>query len=280
MRPERVVDRPIDSSRAQFSALGLGDLVGFLVRVVLPTWAKGILLRRPIAVALAAKLDLDRKAVRFLQYLRKKYGAGPLLLPNPIRTQLLLLAERDVRRVLAEAPEPFTPASTEKQAALSHFEPHNSLITRGPQRGPRRQFHDEVLQSSQPCMIALKHFWPWCGAKRGAVTQWLFAFDAGAIMTFRALALLLAHPVSFANAEPTLQHGAEEAPIFLTCAPLSLKQSGCIPRCPPYYARPRRLRIGKGGRWTRAQASSSTFRFSTAIRIGFRMLIASPLASG
>ena len=257
VRPERVVDRPIDRSRAQFSALGLGDLIGFLVRVVLPTWAKGILLR--------------------------------------------LLAERDVRRVLAEAPEPFTPASTEKQAALSHFEPRNSLITRGPQRGPRRQFHGEVLQSSQPIHDCFKTFlavvrgearrllddkkpgddlcWPefseaWFAAVRrivlgdGArddevltdeltrlranvnwvffrpvnktlrenyrarlteyldaaepdsfaariaahsaisgklaadqVTQWLFAF-AGAITTFRALALLLAHPVSFANAEP------------------------------------------------------------------------------
>ena len=258
VRPERAVDRPIDRSRAQFSASGLGDLIGFLVRVVLPTWAKGILLR--------------------------------------------LLAERDVRRVLAEAPEPFTPASTEKQAALSHFEPRNSLITRGPQRGPRRQFHNEVLQSSQPIHDCFKTFlavvrgearrllddkkpgddlcWPefseaWFAAVRrivlgdGArddevltdeltrlranvnwvffrpvnktlrenyrarlteyldaaepdsfaariaahsaisgklaadqVTQWLFAFDAGAITTFRALALLLAHPVSFANAEP------------------------------------------------------------------------------
>ena len=87
------------------------------------------------------------------------------------------------------------------------------------------------------------------------VTQWLFAFDAGAITTFRALALLLAHPVSFANAEPDSCNMAPgEASIFLTCAPLSLKQSGCIPRCPPYYARPQRLRIGKGEWWTRAQA--------------------------
>ena len=228
---------------------------------------------------------------------------------------MLLLAERDVRRVLAEAPEPFTPASTEKQAALSHFEPHNSLITRGPQRGPRRQFHDEVLQSSQPIHDCFKTFlavvrgearrllddkkpgddlcWPefseaWFAAVRrivlgdGArddevltdeltrlrananwvffrpvdktlqenyrarlteyldaaepdsfaarfaahsaisgklaadqVTQWLFAFDAVAITTFRALALLLAHPVSFANAEPdsaTWRRGGSDLP--------------------------------------------------------------------
>jgi hypothetical protein len=70
----------------------------------------------------------------------------------------LLLDERDVRRVLAKAPEPSTPASTEKQAALAHFEPHNSLITRGPQRNARRQFHDDVLQSRQPVHECFRMF--------------------------------------------------------------------------------------------------------------------------
>jgi cytochrome P450 len=46
------------------------------------------------------------------------------------------------------------------------------------------------------------------------VTQWLFAFDAGAITAFRALALLLAHSESLANVEDlaTWRSGGSDFP--------------------------------------------------------------------
>jgi cytochrome P450 len=120
------------------------------LRVVLPVWLQGVLLRRARALALAARFDLDRKAVRFLQWLRRRHGDGPLAMRKPGRPQLVLLSGADVQTVLQRAPEPFTPASEAKRAALTHFEPHVSLISRGGPREDRRRLHDEALQSGRP----------------------------------------------------------------------------------------------------------------------------------
>src|SRR5579883_1265870 len=107
---------------AKLASVSVLDALRFLCRVVLPTWAKGIFLRRRAALAWAERRDLDRSAVHFLQRLRRAYGGGPLLLPNPGRPQALILTAADMKRVLDGAPQPFTPASREKQAALAHFE--------------------------------------------------------------------------------------------------------------------------------------------------------------
>lgn len=104
---------------------------------------------------LAAAWQLDRKAIRFMQRLRGKYGEAALLLRTPVGSYVVPLAIDDVRHVLDGAPAPFTPASREKRAALSHFEPHVSLITRGAQREMRRRFNDELLESER----AVHHLW-------------------------------------------------------------------------------------------------------------------------
>ncbi len=130
--------------------MSAAESAAFVGGVALPTWAKGIIIRRKAATALAERLDVDARAVRQMQRLRATYGEGPLLVRNPIRPQAILLRSEDVRRVLDGAPESFTPASSEKRAALSHFEPHNALITRGPERAPRRAFHDAALESNCP----------------------------------------------------------------------------------------------------------------------------------
>lgn len=150
-------DRNGRAARA-FPRLSLSESLGFFVQVVLPTWAKGILLRRPSVVALAENWDLDDRAVHFMQRLRRKRGPAPLLLRKPGRPQLLLLDSRDMGRVLNEAPHPFTPASKEKRAALSHFEPRVSLISRGPERAARRAFNDEILQSNCPVHSLAQRF--------------------------------------------------------------------------------------------------------------------------
>jgi len=132
------------------STASIKDTLAVLADVIVPTLGKGVLIRRPRVVALAERLSLDKRAVRRLQSLRRKYGAGPLLLPIPGRTQAVILSPEHVHRVLQRAPEPFAPSTLEKHAALAHFEPNVSLISHPLERAERRRFNDEVLESQCP----------------------------------------------------------------------------------------------------------------------------------
>lgn len=119
-------------------------------QVMLPLVARGVIVRRPRVVALAERLDTDRRAVRRLQQLRSRYGPGPLLLRVPARPVALVLSPDHVHRVLDESPEPFAVASLEKRAALSHFQPHGLLISQGGPRADRRRFNEAVLDTGRP----------------------------------------------------------------------------------------------------------------------------------
>lgn len=180
MTPAPGADQHADDTSA-LAAMRGGDRLRFLFRVVIPTWAQGLLLRKRLTVALAARFDLDGGAVRFLQGLRRRYGEAPLLVGNPGRPQLLLLSAHDVQRVLDAAPEPFTPDSREKHAALSHFEPQVSLISRGPQRAVRRQFHEEVLESNQPIHPLAQFI---CGVVRDEASRLLGGLQSGGELTW------------------------------------------------------------------------------------------------
>lgn len=124
----------------------LADTIATVAEVIGPTFAKGVIIRRPAVTRMAERLDLDSRAVRRMQKLRATYGPGPLVLNLPFRTQVLVLAPEDVHRVLGDT-EVFSPASREKRAALSHLEPHASLISEGKDRAVRRRFNEEVLDS-------------------------------------------------------------------------------------------------------------------------------------
>jgi hypothetical protein len=128
----------------------ISDTLAVVADVILPTVAKGPVIRRPRMVALAEWLDLDRRAVRRMQRIRDRYGSGPLLLRIPGRSQAVILAPEHVHRVLDGSPEPFAAASIEKRAALSHFEPGGVLISQGPGRADRRRFNEVVLDTSRP----------------------------------------------------------------------------------------------------------------------------------
>ena len=52
--------------------------------------------------------------------------------------------------LILQAIEQFTPASDEKKAALSHFKPGSSLISRGEDRATRRQLNEKVLETGSP----------------------------------------------------------------------------------------------------------------------------------
>jgi len=139
---------------------GVLDTLALAVDVLATTFAKGVIVRRPAVVALAERLELDRRAVQRMQKLRNKYGSGPLMLPLPIRKQAVVLTPQEVRRVLDESPEPFSAASSEKRAALSHFEPKGSLISQCPQRTARRRFNEEVLEHERAVHHMVDKFLP------------------------------------------------------------------------------------------------------------------------
>ena len=136
-----------DAGAAALPTASVLDTLALAVDVLAPTIAKGVIIRRPRVVALAEQLDLDRRAVQRMQKLRNKYGQGPLMLPLPVRKQAVMLAPQHVHRVLDESPDPFAPDSSEKRAALSHFEPQGVLISHGRERAERRRFNEEVLDT-------------------------------------------------------------------------------------------------------------------------------------
>lgn len=117
--------------------------------VVAPTAAKGVIIRRPPMVDLAQRLGLDQRAVDRLQKVRDKQGEGPFMLRTLGQPRAIVVDPRHVRRILEESPEVFAVASSEKQAALAHFEPQNVLVSHGPKRDERRRFNEQVLQSEQ-----------------------------------------------------------------------------------------------------------------------------------
>jgi len=130
--------------------MSLSDTLAFLTDVGLPNLAKGVIKRRKRVVGAAEAADLDRRAVCRMQQLHEKYGPGPALLKIPVRNQAVIFEPEDGWRVLEQTPEPFSPASSEKKAALGHFQPHGALISEGAERAERRRFNDDVLESGCP----------------------------------------------------------------------------------------------------------------------------------
>ncbi|WP_031468152.1 cytochrome P450 [Sciscionella sediminilitoris] len=117
-----------------------------LSALVLPTVLTGVVKRRPGAMQLANRLGTDRRAIELLFALREYHGPGPIRLRLPGRSIVLVLDPGQVSDILADTPEPFDPATTEKVAALGHFQPHGVLISDRSARGSRREFHEAALQ--------------------------------------------------------------------------------------------------------------------------------------
>ncbi len=128
----------------------LAETTAVLADIVTPTLAKGVIIRRPSVLAVADRMQWDRRAIERMQQLRDKYHDGPLMLRLPFRSHALILSPAHVHRVLENSPEPFATATAEKHAALSHFEPKQALISHGCPRADRRRFNEQVLQSDNP----------------------------------------------------------------------------------------------------------------------------------
>jgi cytochrome P450 len=135
------------------------ESINIFAQVLGPTWAKGVIIRRPAMVGIAESLGLDKHAVRYMQKLRDKYGNDPLLLrlPKSINYALVFMPEH-VHRVLQETHQPFATDSREKHAALAHFQPHGVLISQDPERSKRRHFNEAVLDTALPVHRLADHF--------------------------------------------------------------------------------------------------------------------------
>ncbi|MGC5248614.1 hypothetical protein ACPXB3_17025 [Gordonia sp. DT219] len=112
--------------------------------------AAGVIVRRPWAMAGLERMQADATALRCAQRLRREFGRGPVELVIPGRRIVVILDPADVGRVLAESPNPFTPANREKKAALAPFQPHAVLISEGPLREQRRVINVAALDTPRP----------------------------------------------------------------------------------------------------------------------------------
>lgn len=130
--------------------VGVVDTVRCAVGVLAPMLAQGVIRRRPRVVRLAQRLDLDRRGADQLHRLRHRHGSGPLRLAVAGRSVALVLDPDDVERLLTGSPDPFAAATTEKTAALRHFQPHGVLISRGTARTRRRDVNEHALDTGMP----------------------------------------------------------------------------------------------------------------------------------
>ena len=141
---------PKAAGAKRLPVMSLADTLAVLTEVLAPNIAKGVIKRRKRVVGVAERAELDTRAIRRVKQLRDTYGPGPVLLRVPVRNQAVILDPADAWRVLDETPAIFTTASSEKVAALRHFEPHGALISTGPERTERRRFNEAVLEMDCP----------------------------------------------------------------------------------------------------------------------------------
>lgn len=133
---------PVDLGPARSAAVA--------ARVLGPLVAQGAIVRRPRATAWAERRQTDRAAVALLGELRREHGGAPVVLRLGPRRLVLPLDAGDVAALLAGSPDPFTPATVEKRAALGHFEPDSVLISPIGRRPARRLLNEQALDTSEP----------------------------------------------------------------------------------------------------------------------------------
>lgn len=118
--------------------------------LVAPALAMGVVARRRGGMALAERYGVDRRATGLLDELRGRYGSGPLRLDLGGRHFAVVLRAEDAALVLERTPDPYSPCTREKRAALEQFQPHGVLISRGARREERRALNEDVLETGHP----------------------------------------------------------------------------------------------------------------------------------
>jgi cytochrome P450 len=122
----------------------------FTLLGVLPNVVQGLFRRRPAVVALATRLNIDRRLVGAMDELRSRYGPGPVWVRVLTSRVLLILSLDDLRRVLDGSPDPFAADPDAKRRGMSHFQPDALTISRGEDWRSRRRFTEAVLDTGEP----------------------------------------------------------------------------------------------------------------------------------
>ncbi|GHJ44350.1 cytochrome P450 [Catellatospora sp. TT07R-123] len=146
---EQVRGGAAGGGQVRLSRAGVGDTLRVARILLLPTVAQGLVIRRRLVTLAGRWWQPDARAVRLMQRLRGRYGGGALRLRNPGRPLVLALSTDAVRTLLSDT-EPYSPATVEKTAALSRFQPHGLLITPGALRAPRRAVNERALDADLP----------------------------------------------------------------------------------------------------------------------------------
>jgi cytochrome P450 len=123
--------------------------VRFTAQVAVPNVVQGLFRRRPKAVAVACKLDLDGHAVGLVEGLRRRHGRRPLWIRVAKDESILVYSPEDVRRVLEGAPSPFAADPDAKKRGMGHFQPEGLTISRGAAWETRRRFAVAVLDTGK-----------------------------------------------------------------------------------------------------------------------------------
>jgi cytochrome P450 len=121
----------------------------FNALVIVPNAVQGIFRRRPPAVRVATRADVDRRAVALLSGMRRSYGGGPVWVRVIRDRALLVLSPEGVRRVLEGSPHPFAADPEAKRKGMSQFQPDALTISRGELWANRRRFTEAVLDTGK-----------------------------------------------------------------------------------------------------------------------------------
>jgi cytochrome P450 len=135
---------------ARLPSASLAESVQFNQTVIVPNALQGLFRRRPDAVGIATRLDVDGRAVRLVAGLRRHHGSGPVWVRVMTDHALVMLEVEDVRRVLEGSPHPFAPDPEAKRKGMSHFQPHALTLSRGELWADRRRFTEAVLDTPKP----------------------------------------------------------------------------------------------------------------------------------
>ena len=137
-------------SARELPSASLVDIAQFNRLVVVPNALQGLFRRRPAAVAVAVRTDVDGAAVRLLAGMRRRYGGGPVWIRVMRDRALLLLDVAQIRRALEGSPAPFAADPPAKRRGMGHFQPHALTISRGAIWAERRRFTEAVLDTPSP----------------------------------------------------------------------------------------------------------------------------------
>jgi cytochrome P450 len=126
------------------------ESVRFNQSVIVPNAVQGLFRRRPAAVGVATRLNVDGQAVGLMRGMRKHHGRGPVWTKVMTADALVMLDIEDVRRVLEGSPHPFASDPEAKRKGMGAFQPDALTISRGGEWEKRRRFTETVLDTPQP----------------------------------------------------------------------------------------------------------------------------------